>query len=471
MKPCLYKDLVAGGFLISANIGIIGTGYVGLVTGVCFAELGHNVICSDVVEEKIKKLNKGESPIYEPGLEEILAKTLKNGKISFTLDNKEVADKSDFIFICVPTPDEPDGSANLTFVYKACEEIAKNLTEPKYIIIKSTLPVTSVDSIRRKINENTDIGFELLSNPEFLAQGTAVKDSLNPDRVVIGADNKEAAQKLRELYANVSDENVVLTNIASAIMTKYASNAFLATKISYINAIANLCEKVGADVEKVAEGMRFDERIGNKFLFPGIGYGGSCFPKDTKALYKMANEVGYDFILMEDVIKINESQRVVAVKKLKKIFGDLKGKNVAVLGLAFKPKTDDLREAPSRYIIRELIKNECSVAGYDPVVKNLVTSDPNNNNWEDIKDIKIYDNAYEAAKGADALVIATEYDEFKKDLDFYKLANLVRTKVIVDGRNILPVEELKKHGFKYCSIGRPCLPAMPTGRQAGRDDV
>lgn len=437
----------------SHNIGIIGTGYVGLVTGVCFAKLGHNVICSDVVEEKIEKLKRGESTIYEPGLEELLAETTGNGNLYFTKSNKEVVDKSDFIFICILTPEKSDGSADLSYVYNACQEIAQSMTEPKSIIIKSTLPATAVDSIRQKIRENTDIDFELLANPEFLAQGTAVRDSLEPMRVIIGADDETAAKRLRDLYTNITDDKVVLTNIPTAMLTKYASNTYLATKISFMNSIAAICEKVGADVESVAKGMGYDARIGARFLHAGIGYGGSCFPKDTKALYKMAKEIGYDFKLMDEVIKINENQRQVVVEKLRRLLGNLKGKNIAFFGLAFKPGTDDLREAPARYIMRELIKEGCSVVGYDPVITNLVTNGPNNS-WEDLKDIKIYNKVCDAAKDADAIVVATEYKDFKDRLDFSKLAQRVRTKVIIDGRNVLPYEEAVKHGFIYSSIGR-----------------
>lgn len=425
------------------NIGIIGTGYVGLVTGACFAKIGHNVICSDIDEEKINKLKKGGCTIYETGLPQIIKESVERGNLTFTTDNKEMVDKSEFIFICVGTPEHDDGGADLSYIFSSCEDIARNMTENKYIIIKSTVPVTALDSIRKTILNNTDIDFKLLSNPEFLAQGAAVEDFLNPERIIIGADNKEDAQQLAKLYDAINAP-IVIQNIPSAMITKYAANAFLAMKISFINAIANVCEKVGADVENVAEGLGYDKRIGKLFLRAGIGYGGSCFPKDTKALYHMAEEVGYEFNLMKDVIEINSNQRQLVVNKLTKQLGNLKGKQVTVLGLAFKPNTDDLREAPSVYLIDDLMKKGCLIKVFDPVIEKL-----NGFNGLDIsKDV------YKAAKDADAIVVVTDFPELL-DIDYSKIAHLVKNKVIVDGRNILSASDLRTLGFNYSSIGRP----------------
>lgn len=426
----------------SERIGIIGTGYVGLVTGACFSKLGHRVICSDIDEKKIEKLKTGYCPIHEKGLPEILKESLNKGLIDFTSDNKKLAGESDFIFICVGTPEHDEGHADLTHVFESCRQIAGFMKEPKYIIIKSTVPVTAVDKIRKTISDNTKVDFKLLSNPEFLAQGSAVDDFLKPERVIIGADDKESADRLAGLY-NGLNAPIVKTDIPSAMLTKYAANAFLAMKISFINAMANICEKTGGNIEKIAEGLGYDRRIGNLFLKAGIGYGGSCFPKDTKALYHMAKELGYDFGLMKEVIEINKNQRKLVMDKLKEKLGDLKGKLIAVFGLAFKPMTDDLREAPSLYIIDDLLKSGCSVNAYDPVVKEL----------NGFNGVKISDDAYQTADNADAVVVVTDHPQLK-ELDFTKIASKVNSKVVVDGRNILPAEILKELGFNYSSIGR-----------------
>ena len=424
------------------EIGIIGIGYVGLVTGACLAKLGHKVICADIDKEKVEKLKTGYCPIHEEGLPEILKEAINNGNLDFTSENKELVDKSSVIFVCVGTPENDDGSADLSYVYDSCIETAKNMEDEKIIVIKSTVPVTSLKLIEGKIRQNTDTDFSFASNPEFLAQGSAVNDFMNPARVVIGADDDKTKKELEDIYESMNAQ-VVLTNVASAVMIKYASNTFLATKISFINTIANFCEKVGADIEEVANGMGYDKRIGSLFLRAGIGYGGSCFPKDTKALYHQSKEVGCDLNLIKEVINVNEAQRQVVIEKLKKHLGDLKDKKIAVLGLAFKPKTDDLREAPSVYIINDLMKEGSKISAYDPVIKSV----------SGLNGLDIKDDVYKSVEGADALLVVTDYPEFK-DLDIKKIASLVNNKIIVDGRNIMPKEELKSNGFSYSSIGR-----------------
>ncbi len=411
---------------------------MGLVTGACFAHLGHDVKCIDTDTEKIKRLNEGECPIYEEGLNELL----KSEHLGFSTDLEQAVKDSEIIFICVGTPEKEDGSADLRYVFDVCKSVAGYLKDGQTIVIKSTLPVTAVPKIKELLDES-GAKYNLVSNPEFLAQGTAVKDFLEPDRVVIGSNTEDGLNQVAKLYENV-DAPIVKTNIESAIIAKYAANAFLATKVSFINSIASLCEEVGANVNDVAIGMGHDKRIGNRFLKAGIGYGGSCFPKDTKALVKMGDEVGVSFDILKAVDSINTRQREIVLEKLKNYLNDFDGKTICMLGLAFKPGTDDMRDAPSLYLAKELLDSNSSLQVFDPIVKSVKGFDESK--------LVIKDEAYQAAKGADAIVLVTEHPEFA-DLDFGKIKGLVRGNVIIDGRNFLDAKKLKDYGFDYEGIG------------------
>lgn len=348
------------------NIAVIGTGYVGLVSGVCFSELGNRVICVDNNQDKVEMLNAGEVPIYEPGLQELMVANKRAGKLSFTSDIAEAIRESDIIFIAVGTPSLPNGEANLGFVEQVAIEIGTHLESYKIVVTKSTVPVGTNDRVRELIQSISTQPFDVASVPEFLREGSAVKDTLNPDRIVIGTDSERAIQALKKLHRPLT-ENLIVTDIRSAEMIKYASNAFLATKISFINEISNICEKVGADVTRVAEGMGYDKRIGSSFLKAGIGYGGSCFPKDTQALIQIAGQVDYDFRLLKSVVQVNQDQRFNVIRKLEEIFGTLSGRTIAIWGLAFKPDTDDVRDAPAIDIIRYLTEAGAVVKAYDPI--------------------------------------------------------------------------------------------------------
>ena len=440
------------------RIAVVGTGYVGLVSGACFAYLGHKVIGLDIDEEKIKKLKRGEVPIYEPGLEEILKQAIESGNIEFTTDYEYAVKNSDFIFIAVGTPSQLDGSADLSYVKAAYDRIA-NLIENgdfKVIVNKSTVPVgtgrwakTYVASILEKRGiENPLERFEIVSNPEFLREGKAVEDFMKPDRVVVGADNREVAGMVASLYEKLQPP-MIITDLPTAEMIKYASNAFLATKISFINEIANICDKLGADVTVVARGMGLDHRISPYFLNAGCGFGGSCFPKDVKALIYTAKENKEEPKILEAVIAVNEKQKLKPLEKLLKYFSNLEGKVIAVWGLAFKPETDDMREAPSIPIIRKLLELGANVKAYDPVaVKNAeaVFSEDKKKYKDRLTFAKTKE---EALEGADALILVTEWDEFRK-IDFDKL----KGKVVIDGRNVWEPSVMKQF-CKYESIGRP----------------
>lgn len=443
---------------MSKRIAVIGTGYVGLVSGACFAYLGHKVIGLDVDREKIERLKKGEVPIYEPGLDRILEKALADGNIEFTTDYEHAVKNSDFIFIAVGTPSKEDGSADLSYVESAYRSIAEyiNPGDFKVIVNKSTVPVGTGrwakefigNLLRDKGIENPEECFEVVSNPEFLREGKAVEDFMHPDRVVVGADNRDVAGMVASLYEKLQPA-ILITDLPTAEMIKYASNAFLATKISFINEVANICEKFGADVTVVARGMGLDHRISPYFLRAGCGFGGSCFPKDVKALIHTGKQAGEEPKLLESVIEVNERQKLRPVEKLLNHIPDLKGKTVAVWGLAFKPETDDMREAPSIPIVRKLLELGATVKAYDPVA----TENAKRVFGREIERfgdrLKFVENKYDALKGADALILVTEWSEFK-GVDFDKL----KGKVVVDGRNLWEPSIMKQF-CTYESIGRP----------------
>ena len=430
------------------KVAVAGTGYVGLVAGVCFAEKGHNVICVDVNEEKINKMKKGICPIYEQGLEELMKKNYEAGRVDYTTDYKIAYKDADFIFIGVGTPERPDGSANLDYVYNVAEQIADTVEKDCIVVLKSTVPIGTNDEIEKYIRENlkNKVKIDVASNPEFLAQGRAVKDTLEPSRIVIGTENEETKKKMLELYKDF-DAPKLTTDRRSAEMVKYASNDFLALKISYINDIANLCEVVGANVEDVAKGMSFDSRIGDKFLHAGCGYGGSCFPKDTKALHYLASQGGYELKTVKAAIEVNKNQKLVLIKKARKKFETFKNLKVAVLGLAFKAGTDDLREAPSLDNISVLLDEGALIRAYDPIaVNNYKKIYPNQ--------IEYMETPQEALKDADLCFIFTEWEQIKnvKPIEFKQL---MKKAVVYDGRNIYSLEEMKNANVEYYSIGRP----------------
>ena len=427
------------------KIAVAGTGYVGLVAGVCFAEKGQDVICVDIDEKKIDKMRKGICPIYEENLEELMQKNYKEGRLNYTTDYKEAYKDADFIFIGVGTPERSDGSANLDYVFTVAKQIAESIEKDCVVIVKSTVPIGTNDEVERYIKDNLkhDVTVNVASNPEFLAQGTAVRDTLHASRIVIGTENKETEEKMLDLYKNF-ELPIVSTNRKSAEMVKYASNDFLALKISFINDVANLCEIVGANIEDVAKGMSYDKRIGDKFLKAGCGYGGSCFPKDTKALHFLASQQGYELKTIKAAIEVNKNQKLVLLKKAREKLKTFKGLNVAVLGLTFKPGTDDLREAPSLENIPILLEEGANIKAYDPVgVDNFKKIYPN--------EIEYTKTPQEALKDADLCFIFTECNEVKqvKPKEYKKL---MKTPIVFDGRNIYNLEDMKD--IKYYSIGR-----------------
>lgn len=443
---CVDVFSLRGGIL---KIGIIGTGYVGLTTAVCFAEFGHEVICSDKDEKKLKLLKKCKSPIYEPKLENLLHKNFE--RLKFTSKNKEVVDFADAIFICVGTP-EKNGKPDLSQVEEAAREIALSLkNDYKLIIEKSTVPVNTYQWVKKTLKRysKSSINFDVASNPEFLREGSAIDDFMNPDRIIVGVENKKAEKILRKIYKPLIKKGVpfLVTDPATAEIIKHASNSFLAMKISYINMVANLCEKLGVDVTTVAKGMGYDPRIGDKFLNAGIGYGGSCFPKDVRTFIKIAEEHGINFSLLRETEKINKAQRKRFIEKVENVLWINKNKNIAIWGLSFKPGTDDIRDAPSIDIVSELSKQGANLRLYDPkAMENFKKIFPESEN------IKYCNDKYEALKNADALLILTEWDEFKNP-NFNKMKKLMRLPIIIDGRNIYELDEIEE-GFEYYSVGR-----------------
>ncbi|MBU5671960.1 UDP-glucose dehydrogenase family protein [Paenibacillus brevis] len=432
------------------NITIIGTGYVGLVSGVCYAEIGNDVICVDKDPYKIDMLNKGKVPIYEPGLKELIATNRLAGRLAFTSNLSNAVRHSDIVIIAVGTPPLPNGEANLSYIDQAAIEIAKAMNGYKIITVKSTVPVGTNERLAKLIKSHTNMAFDSISLPEFLREGSAIQDTLYPDRVIIGAEYQNAADTMVQLHKPLT-QNIVVTDIRSAEMIKYASNAFLATKISFINEIANICEKVGADVTKVAEGMGYDKRIGSSFLKAGIGYGGSCFPKDTSALIQIAGNVDYEFKLLRSVVEVNQDQRFNVIRKLETIFdGELNGTTIAVWGLSFKPNTDDVRESPALEIIQHLVDNGVRVKTYDPVAMESFQS------LFGKEGVIWCEDAMEAAQDADALCLLTEWHEFAK-VDLHELQKVLKQPILIDGRNVFNEEQVLGTGFIYYSVGRPNL--------------
>jgi UDPglucose 6-dehydrogenase len=429
------------------NICVIGSGYVGLVTGSCFADLGNNVICVDNVKSKIAALKKGTIPIYEPGLEELVKRNVKELRLSFTGSLQDAVKKSEVIFVCVPTPPKDNGDADLTYVETVSKEIALSMPSYRLIVEKSTVPVNTGEWVERTINvyNKHKIKFDVASNPEFLKEGSAIEDFMNPDRIVVGVKSKRAADILTELYRPLKAP-IVVTDIKSAEIIKHASNSFLATKISFINSIANICDKVGADVVDVARGMGLDKRISRDFLNAGIGFGGSCFPKDLAAFVQIAEKIGYDFGILKEAQKVNNHQKRAVVKKIEELLWNLPKKTVGVLGLSFKPGTDDLREAPSLEIIGMLKAEGVNVKVFDPVSMGKAKAVLG-------ESVKFCKDAYQVSEDSDCLLVVTEWNEFK-DLDFKRIKKLMKQPIIVDGRNIYDPKEMKKLGFKYVGIGR-----------------
>ncbi|GAB5400720.1 MAG: UDP-glucose/GDP-mannose dehydrogenase family protein [Aureisphaera sp.] len=431
------------------KIAVVGTGYVGLVTGTCLAETGNEVICVDIDAEKVEKMRNGIVPIYEPHLDVLFERNIKAGRLRFTTSLDEGLEHGNIVFLALPTPEDEDGSADLSYVLNVADEIGKKIKDYKVIVDKSTVPVGTAEKVTNVIAKNAKSEFDVVSNPEFLREGFAVDDFLKPERIVVGSSSERATALMQKLYAPFvrSGNPVIIMDEKSAELTKYAANSFLATKITFMNEIANYCEKVGADVDKVRVGMGTDSRIGKRFLFPGIGYGGSCFPKDVKALQKAGRDAAYDFQILDSVIQVNQKQKTALIPKIKNHFGnDLNGKKLAVWGLAFKPETDDIREAPSIYIMEDLLEAGASLTVFDPEAM------PNIQKRFGDK-LTYAPSMYEAIDQAEALIICTEWSIFRTP-NFNKLKDLLKSPTIFDGRNLYNVDEMRNEGFTYQSIGR-----------------
>lgn len=431
------------------KIAVIGTGYVGLVTGTCFAETGNQVICVDIDVKKVEKLCSGIVPIYEPMLDVLFERNIKAERLSFTTSLEDGIKDAEIIFLALPTPPGEDGSADLSYVLGVADHLGKIMTDYKVVVDKSTVPVGTADKVTAAIAKNATVDFDVVSNPEFLREGFAVEDFMKPDRVVIGTSSDRAKKVMEDLYKPFVRQGnaIIFMDEKSAELTKYAANSFLATKITFMNEVANFCERVGADVDMVRVGMGSDTRIGKRFLFPGIGYGGSCFPKDVQALVKSGKEVGFTFEILESVMKINEDQKTILMPKIKNFFrGDLKGKHFAMWGLAFKPNTDDIREAPALYMIAALLEAGATVTAYDPEAMENVKAIHKDT-------IEFAENEYKALENADALIICTEWSAFRNP-DFNRVKSTLKDSVIFDGRNLFEVEQMNEKGFYYTSIGR-----------------
>ncbi len=434
------------------KIAVIGTGYVGLVTGTCFAETGNQVICVDINEAKVNKMRDGIIPIYEPHLDVLFERNIKAGRLTFTTNIEQGVKDAEIIFLALPTPPGEDGSADLSYILGVANHLGKIITDYKVIVDKSTVPVGTAEKVTNAIKANSKTDFDVVSNPEFLREGFAVDDFMKPDRVVIGTSSDRAKKVMEQLYKPFVRQGnpIIFMDEKSAELTKYAANSFLATKITFMNEIANFCELVGADVDKVRIGVGSDDRIGKRFLFPGIGYGGSCFPKDVQALVKSGNENNFSFQILDAVMKVNEEQKTVLIPKIKNYFRrDLKSKKIAIWGLAFKPDTDDIREAPALYIIKALLELGAEITAYDPeAIENVK---------EILGDTISYSNdEYNALENADALVICTEWGIFRNP-DFDKITSLMKDRVIFDGRNLFDLNEMNERGFYYSSIGRSTI--------------
>lgn len=431
------------------KIAVIGTGYVGLVTGTCLAETGNDVLCIDINEDKVKQMQQGVVPIYEPHLDVLFERNIKANRLKFSTSLEEGLEHGDIIFLALPTPEDEDGSADLKYILGVAEDIGRLISDYKVIVDKSTVPVGTSEKVRAAISKNAKVDFDVVSNPEFLREGFAVDDFLKPERIVVGSSSERATELMEKLYKPYvrSGNPIIIMDEKSAELTKYASNSFLAAKITFMNEIANFCEKVGADVDKVRIGMGTDSRIGKRFLFPGIGYGGSCFPKDVKALHKSGKDNSYDFKMLDAVISVNAKQKLVLVPKIEAHFNnDLQGKNIAVWGLAFKPETDDIREAPSLYIIDSLLNSGCNITAFDPEAMPNVERKMGDK-------IQFAKSMYETLENADALVICTEWSIFRTP-DLERMKRLMKSNVIFDGRNLYDVKDIENEDFKYVSIGR-----------------
>jgi UDPglucose 6-dehydrogenase len=431
------------------HIAVIGTGYVGLVTGACFAEFGVEVTCVDVDENKINGLNNGKIPIYEPGLDTIVEKNVKAGRLHFTTDIRSAVEQSLVVFLAVGTPPKEDGSPDMSYYQQAAKEVAEAMNGYKVLVTKSTVPVGTGKWLRGFVKENLKIetNFGVASNPEFLREGAAIEDFMRPDRVVIGSNEEDAIAIMKDLYRPLYliERPIVITSLEAAELIKYAANAFLATKITFINEVANLCDAIGCDVHDVARGMGMDNRIGRKFLHPGPGYGGSCFPKDTRALTTVADKFGVETLIVDAVIKANDLQRKAMIPKIQSLVGDLNGKNIGVLGLSFKPETDDMRESPAIDIVRDLQKLGANIKAYDPVAMEEAK--------HSLPDIEYAKDEYDAIEGADALVFLTEWNQFRA-LDMQKVKNLLKSPKIADLRNIYEPKTMREMGFEYVGVGR-----------------
>jgi UDPglucose 6-dehydrogenase len=431
------------------HIAVIGTGYVGLVTGACFAEFGVDVTCVDVDAEKIDRLHNGIMPIYEPGLEQLVSKNTQAGRLHFTTDVREAVEQALVIFLAVGTPPKTDGSPDLSFIEAAAGSIADHLNGYKVVVTKSTVPIGTGEHIRKLINERKTnrSNFGVVSNPEFLREGAAINDFMRPDRVVIGSRDEEAVAIMKDLYRPLYliEAPIVITSLEAAELTKYAANAFLATKVSFINEIANLCEKIGCDVHDVARGIGMDKRIGSKFLHAGPGFGGSCFPKDTRALASVARQFECESLIVDAVVEVNQRRGRQMLTKIENLVGDFKGKTIAILGLAFKPETDDMREAPALGIIRGLVEGGAKVRAYDPVAKEEAA--------KILPDISYADDEYEAVAGADALIFVTEWNQFRA-LDMKRIRDVMQKPRIADLRNICDPQDMREMGFEYVGVGR-----------------
>ncbi|WP_299434111.1 UDP-glucose/GDP-mannose dehydrogenase family protein [uncultured Aquimarina sp.] len=431
------------------KISVIGTGYVGLVTGTCLAETGNEVVCVDIDEQKVQKMRNGEVPIYEPHLDVLFERNIKASRLQFTTSLEEGLNHGEIIFLALPTPEDEDGSADLSYVLGVSDQIGKIISDYKVIVDKSTVPVGTAEKVQSAIAKNAQCDFDVVSNPEFLREGFAVDDFLKPERIVVGSSSERATALMQKLYKPYvrSGNPILIMDEKSAELTKYAANSFLATKITFMNEIANYCEKVGADVDKVRIGMGTDSRIGKRFLFPGIGYGGSCFPKDVKALHKSGKDDNYDFKILESVIAVNQDQKVVLIPKITKYFNnDLRGKTFAIWGLAFKPETDDIREAPALDIIDSLLSKGAEIKAFDPEAMENVSKKYGDK-------ITFSESMYETLKGSDALIICTEWSIFRTP-DFEKIKNDLINPVIFDGRNLYDLKDMEKEEISYFSIGR-----------------
>jgi UDPglucose 6-dehydrogenase len=431
------------------NICVIGTGYVGLVTGACLAEFGMSLICVDNDQVKINLLKQGTIPIYEPGLEGLVVKNMREGRLSFSTSIEEGVKSSLVVFIAVGTPSHEDGSADLQAAEEVAKQIGRSMNGYKVIVIKSTVPVGTACRLKKLIQDHQTqpIAFDIVSNPEFQREGSAIEDFMRPDRVTIGAESEQAIAIMKDIYSALYliETPFVITGLETAEMIKYAANAFLATKVSFINEIANLCERMGADVHHVARAMGLDGRIGKKFLHPGPGYGGSCFPKDTRALSRMAQERGYSFKILDSVIRVNEEQKKRMVVKIQEKVGDLRGKTIGILGLSFKPNTDDIRESSSMVIIGDLLAMGAKVKAFDPAAIDEAKAV--------LPEVEYGRDPYDVAKGSDALVLATEWNQFRR-LDLQRIKTLLKTPIFIDLRNVYDPDQMKRLGFNYCGVGR-----------------